>query len=83
MRSRALLIVADTGQAVLAPVVGARPRLVVAEICPGVAVLAVILANRAPLALAQIGPPLAPRNTGFACFPESGGLQDPLPRRSG
>ena len=57
-----LVVVADAGQAVLAPAVGARPRLVVGEVVPGVAVVAVVLAHRAPLPLAQVGSPLLPGN---------------------
>ena len=52
-----LLVVADPGDAVLAPAVGARPGLVVGEVRPRVAVVAVVLADRAPLALAEVGPP--------------------------
>ncbi len=55
-----LVVVADAGQAVLAPAVGARTRLVVAEVVPGVAVGAVVLAHRAPLALAQVRAPFLP-----------------------
>ena len=55
-----LVVVADAAQAVLAPAVGARARLVVGEVVPGVAVVAVVLAHRAPLPLAQVGSPLLP-----------------------
>ena len=55
-----LLVVGDAGQAVLAPVIGARARLVVAEVIPGVAVFAVVLAHGAPLPLAEVGPPFLP-----------------------
>ena len=63
-----LPVVGDAGQSVLAPVIGARARLVVAEVVPGVAVVAVVLAHRAPLPLAEIGSPFPPRGglgTGF------------------
>src|SRR4029078_940779 len=55
-----LLVVGDAGQAVLAPPVGPRPGLVVAEVVPGVAALAVVLADGPPLPLAQVRPPLPP-----------------------
>ena len=55
-----LVVVADAGQAVLAPAVGARARLVMAEVVPGVAVVAVVLAHRAPLAFAEVRAPLLP-----------------------
>ena len=55
-----LPVVGDAGQPVLAPAVGARARLVVAEVAPGVAVVAVVLADRPPLALGEVGTPLPP-----------------------
>ncbi len=55
-----LVVVRDAGQAVLAPPVGARARLVVAEVVPGIAAFAVVFANGAPLALAQVRPPFFP-----------------------
>src|SRR6516162_11044275 len=54
------MIVAETGQAVLTPMIGARAGLIVAEILPGVPVRAVVLANGAPLAFAEVGSPLPP-----------------------
>jgi len=61
-QAQLLLVVADAGDAVLAPPVGARPRLVMAEIRPGVSVVAVVLPDCAPLALTEIRPPGPPRN---------------------
>ena len=55
-----LPIVGDAGNAVLAPAVGARARLVVREVEPGIAVLAVILANGSPLPLTQVRTPHPP-----------------------
>src|SRR4051812_32234040 len=55
-----LLLVRDAAQPILAPAIGARPRLVVAEVVPGIAVVAVVLAHGAPLALGKIGPPALP-----------------------
>src|SRR6516164_10204871 len=62
-QAQPLLVVADPGQAVLTPPVGAGPRLIMAEIRPGISAVAVVLANRPPLALAQVrspGPPADP-----------------------
>src|SRR5215472_8748271 len=64
-KAQSLLVIADPGEAVLAPVIGARARLIVAEIVPRVPVIAVILADGAPLAFAEVGPPLPPRHTFF------------------
>src|SRR4029453_2104582 len=60
--AQALVVVAEPGDAVLAPLVGPGAGLVVAEVAPGVAVVAVVLAHGAPLPLAQVRAPLAPRN---------------------
>ena len=57
-----LLVVRDPADAVLAPAVGARARLVVREVVPGVAVRAVVLANGPPLPLGEVGAPLLPRD---------------------
>ena len=54
------MAIADAGEAVFVPAVGARPRVVVREVVPGRAVRAVVLAHRAPGALAQIRPPALP-----------------------
>src|SRR5262245_55408838 len=59
-KAEPLLVVGEPRQAVLAPAIRARPRLVMGEIVPGVAVLAVVLAHRAPLPLAEIGTPFPP-----------------------
>src|SRR5277367_2498757 len=59
--TESLMIVGNAGDTVLAPAIGARAGLVVAEIVPGVAPLAVVLANRAPLAFAEVRAPFFPR----------------------
>src|SRR5208282_2704751 len=56
------LVVADPGDAILAPPVRARPRLIMTEIRPGVFVVAVVLPDRPPLTLTEIGPPGTPLN---------------------
>ena len=73
-KAQPLLVVAETGEAILAPVIGARPCLIVGEVVPGVAVLAVVLADRAPLTFTEIWPPLPPTlrcfgQTQFLCGP--------------
>jgi hypothetical protein len=55
-----LPVVAETGDAVLAPAIGAAARLVVREIIPRRAAGAVVLAHRAPLPLAHIRAPAPP-----------------------
>ena len=45
-----LVAIAETGDAVFAPAIRSRTRMVVRKIVPGVAVRAVIFANRSPLA---------------------------------
>jgi hypothetical protein len=63
-----LLAVGEAGQAVFAPSICARPRLIVGEEVPGVAVFAVILAHGPPLPFAQIRSPLLPLNLLFSRF---------------
>src|SRR5262249_21629440 len=70
-KAKALLVVGDAGQAVLAPAISAGASLVVAEVVPGVPALAVVLAHRAPLALAEIWPPLFPRDGSLSRLFES------------
>src|SRR3954464_12771123 len=55
-----LAVVGDPREAVLAPSIRARTRLVVREVTPRVPAAAVVLAHRPPLALAEIRPPLLP-----------------------
>src|SRR6516164_7917784 len=55
------VVVAETGEAVLTPVIGAGAGLIVGEVVPRIPVLAVVLADRAPLSFAQIRTPLLPR----------------------
>ena len=59
-QAQSLLRVADPGDAVLAPAVRARARLVVVQEVPGVATGAVVLADGAPLALGQVRAPRLP-----------------------
>src|SRR5512139_322272 len=61
-----LVIIRDSGDAILTPAVSPRSRLVVAKIVPGIPVLAVIFPDGAPLALAEIGTPFLPRDLLFA-----------------
>src|SRR5262249_59382948 len=59
-KAQTLMAVADTGNTVLVPPIGARPCLVMRKIFPGFSGGAVIFAHRAPCALAQIRPPTLP-----------------------
>src|ERR1700757_4042137 len=52
-KAQPLVIVTDTRETVLTPVIGARAGLVVAEMVPRVPVRAVVLADAAPLALTE------------------------------
>ena len=66
-----LLVVGNTGQTILAPTIGARARLIVAEIIPGITTFAIVLTHRAPLALTQVRAPFFPRNLLLLRFFES------------
>src|SRR6516162_2293147 len=70
-KTQPLVVVTDTGEAILAPVIGARAGLIVVEVIPRIAVLAVVLAHRAPLALAEVRAPLLPRHALLARFFET------------
>src|SRR5438477_562924 len=52
-----------SGDAVLAPAVRTRARMIVREVVPGGAAGAVVLAHRAPRALADVRSPCAPRGS--------------------
>src|SRR5258705_7085430 len=67
-----LLVIADAGQTILAPVIGAGPGLVMTEVVPGISILAVVFANGSPLALAEVGPPLFPVRCALAGFLQAG-----------
>src|SRR5262249_46588158 len=69
--AQVLLVVGDSGEAVLAPPVGPRAGLVVAEVVPGVPALAVVLADGPPLPLAEVRPPLPPGDELLTRFSES------------
>src|SRR5262249_48379740 len=58
--AQALLLIRDTGDAVLTPAVGAGARLIVGEVIPRVAVLTVVFTDRTPLPFAEIRAPFAP-----------------------
>jgi hypothetical protein len=60
-QTEALMIVAEAGNAIFTPTIGATARLVVTEVIPGSSIRTIILANRSPLALAQVGSPEPPR----------------------
>ena len=56
----ALMAVADAGEAVLIPAIGAGARVIVGKIFPGGAVAAIVFADSAPGAFAEERPPAAP-----------------------
>src|SRR5262249_31920922 len=61
-KTQPLAIVAETSEAVLAPVISTRAGLIVAEIIPRVPIGAVVLAHSAPLAFAEVWPPQPPQH---------------------
>src|ERR1700730_11721460 len=66
-----LVVVTETGETILTPMIGSRSRLIVREIIPCIAVLAVVLADRSPLSLAEVGAPLLPGHAVLARFVEA------------
>ena len=68
--AEALVVVRDAEDAVLAPAVDARARVVVGEEVPGVAVRRVVLAHRAPLPIGQVRAPAPPVGLAFLRVPK-------------
>src|SRR5205823_11911908 len=64
----------DAQEAVFAPAVGARARVVVREVFPRRAVGRVILAYRAPLARGEVWSPAMPRHLVLAPVVQAGAL---------
>src|SRR6266705_7108228 len=62
--TESLLEVGNSTDAILAPAISARPRVVMREIIPRIAVRAVIFADCSPCALAQIRSPKIPALSG-------------------
>src|SRR5262249_47873126 len=58
--AQVLIPVAEAGERLFVPAVGAAPRVVVREVRPRVAVGAVVLADRSPGAVADVGAPALP-----------------------
>src|SRR5271165_1407626 len=56
-KAQPLLFVADPAQAIFAPAIGARARLLVGERAPCLPVVAIVLADCSPCALSEIGSP--------------------------
>src|SRR4030095_9790665 len=73
--AEALVVVRDPRDAVLAPAIGPRARVVVRQVLPGIAVAAVVLAHGAPLPLAHVGPPLLPVGRALARLAEARDLR--------
>src|SRR5439155_9064440 len=59
-KAEGLVTVAETGEAVFVPAVGARSCMIVRKVGPGVAVGAVVLADGAPGALGEVRAPALP-----------------------
>jgi len=55
-----LMVIAESGDSIFAPTVGATARVIVGKIVPGIAVRTIVLADGAPLALAEVGSPFTP-----------------------
>src|SRR5262249_8880512 len=73
-KAEPLFLIAEPGQPILPPVIGARAGLVVAEVVPGVSIGAVVLANGSPLPFAEVRSPLLPGDVLGAWFLQPRGL---------
>ena len=70
-QTESLLLVGESGDAVLPPPVGAAARVVVRKVVPGIAVRAVVLPDGAPLPFAQVRPPFLPGGRCGCAFGEA------------
>src|SRR5215831_7376967 len=77
-QTEALMIVAEAGNGIFTPTIGAAARLVVTEVIPSSSIGTIILAHGSPLTLAQVGSPEAP-----SCSPTIGLFQSLLLRHRG
>src|SRR5689334_18112231 len=64
-------VVAESSDALLAPSVGARARLVVGQVVPCFPLEAHVLSDGSPLSFAEVGTPLLPGGFAAACFGEA------------
>ena len=55
------MVVAEAGDTIFTPTIGATARPVVTEVIPGSSIRTIVFANRSPLALAQVRSPEPPR----------------------
>src|SRR5690349_976444 len=60
MPTEPLFDIAEPGEPILAPAVGARTGVVVRQVTPGIPIGAVVLPHGAPLPFAEIRPPQVP-----------------------
>ena len=58
--TKPLMVIAESGNSIFAPTVGAAAGLLVGKIIPGIAVWAIVFTHGAPLAFAEVGTPFAP-----------------------
>src|SRR5262249_24041105 len=61
-----LLVIAEPGQAVLVPAIGAAAGVIMRKVVPGIPIGAVVFADRSPRALAHVWAPAFP--VGFCCI---------------
>jgi hypothetical protein len=55
-----LKAVAESGQSVFIPAIGAAARLIVRKVIPGVSIRTIVFPHSAPGTLGQVGPPFLP-----------------------
>ena len=64
----------DTRHAVFVPPIGARHRVVVREVVPGITVSGIVLAHRSPRTLRKVRAPLVPRSGIFGSVQQPSGI---------
>ncbi len=77
-----LFVIANAGDAVFAPLIGAGASLVMREVVPGVTILTVVLTDRTALPLGQVRSPFSPRLLAGASIPAGALMASSVPASS-
>src|ERR1700751_6015509 len=62
-KAKALLVIGETGKAVLTPAISTRAGLIMSKVIPPIPILAVIFPDGSPVPLTEVGSPLLPRGS--------------------
>ena len=60
-KTKQLILITDASDAIVAPTIGPRTRLIMRKIAPCITIGGVVLTHRAPRTVAEVRPPFSPR----------------------